>query len=240
MSLTVTAFLTLALSEIRAAAAGDVVSAEDLDLALAMFNEVLDTLNANQRGIYAERYDDYTLTPNLSPHTIGSGGTFNVAARPESIEAAALNIGGSPNVFTPIDVIEYDGYSPLPVPGVTSTRPLAVYYQKAWPLGKLYFYPVPTTAYGVRLWTRTVLAAVVQSDTFDLPPGYQEMLRLTVAERCAPHLGLSVSPETARRAAEARALVWGNNDVIPSINTCDAGMPNADGDWFDYRTGSIQ
>ncbi len=224
MAYTIRDLVTGAAAELRVARAGDVLAPAIADLGLTLVNEILDLWNADDRAVYTELFADYTLTPNLSPHTIGPTGTFVVASRPKSVIAASLNIGGNPASFLPITVRDDPWYAALTVPGLTAAIPTDVYYEQDWPNGKLFFWPVPTTAYGVRLWSQTVLSAVTLATTFALPPGYQAALRLTLAEWLGPAMGQAVSASTARRANEARALVFGDNDDVPRIATADAGI----------------
>lgn len=223
---TITDILTDALIELRVARAGDVINPDDADVALRIFNRLLDAWNADDRAVYNDTFTDYTLTPSLNPHTIGPGGTFNVTVRPSSLEAAALNLGGSPNVFTPITVRDYVWYAGRSVPALTMAVVTDVYYAPDWPLGKLYFFGVPTTAYGVRLWARGILANITDPTiAFSLPPGYQDALTLTLAEWAANAFGQSAGA-IASRASEARALIFGQNDETPRISTTDSGMPS--------------
>lgn len=229
--------VTSALTEIRVARAGEAVSPDDMATGIYVFNRLLNLWNANRRAVYAELFADYTLTPSLSPHTIGPGGTFNVTQRPVSVEAVAISIGGSPAAFTPIPVRDAAWYARQPVPALTSVLPTDVYYSPEWPLGKLYFWGIPTAAYTVRLWTRQLLASVAQTDDFALPPGYQAACELTLAEELAPSFGQKVSDSTERRAREARALVFGDNDDVPLLTTCDAGLGiGRGGGGFNWRT----
>lgn len=198
-----------------------------MDLGLRTLNRLFDSMNADEMAIYNEGFADYTLTPGLSPHTIGPGGTFSVTQRPVSLEYAALNLGNSPAVFTRINVRDDAWYQRQGVPGISITVPSDVYYDTGWPLGNLYFYGVPSLAYGVRLWTRTVLSAVAITDTFSLPPGYQNMLTLTLAEWLGSAFGQSISQSTKDRAREARDLIYRVNDTDDvNISTRDAGMPD--------------
>jgi hypothetical protein len=93
-AITVTAFLTAALAEIRIARAGDVPSPDDLDLALTIFNELLDAWNADQRALYSTDMLTFPLTPNLQPHTIGltadSPSFVVTTGRPTAIRRANL------------------------------------------------------------------------------------------------------------------------------------------------------
>jgi hypothetical protein len=100
---------------------------------------------------------------------------------------------------------------------------------------------VPSAAYQVELETWTLLGSVADANvTLDFPPGYQQALRLTLAELCAPAFGQTVSTSTATKAREARARVWGVNDQIPNLMTRDAGMPGGRRGGFNYLTGQIQ
>lgn len=235
--------VTSALSEIRVARAGDVISPDDMTRGLYVFNRLVNLWNADHRKGYADLFTDYALTPSLSPHTIGPGGVFNVTERPVALLAAAVNLGGSPAAFITIDVRDAGWYAQQAIPGLTMTFPTDVFYQLAWPLGKLYFFPVPTSAYTVRLWTRVALAAVTQEADFALPQGYQAALELTLAEELGPSYGQQIGADLSRRAREARAIVFGNNDDVPRIATCDSGMPcggGSAGAWFDINTRSAR
>lgn len=235
-----TDIITDAFTEIRVARSGDVLAPEMLDQGLRAANSILDLWNANSRAVYAETIGDFTLTPSLSPHTIGPAGTFVVTQRPVRIDYAALNLGGSPVVYSPIEVRSKSWFQQVGVPGITTSMPTDVYYEPLWPLGKLYFYGVPNTAYGVRLWLRELLAAITDvTATFSLPPGYQRALTLTLAEALAPGNGQKASQDTVLAAREARAIVFGNNDEIPDLDTIDGGMPGCRGRGYNFLTGDV-
>lgn len=239
---TISDLLTDALIELRVARAGDVISPDDADVALRGLNRLLDLWNADDRAVYNDVFSDYTLTPSLNPHTMGPAGTFNVTVRPNSLEAAALNLGGSPAVFTPITVRDRQWYQTRSVPSLPMSVVTDVYYAPDWPLGKLYFFGVPTTAYGVRLWTRGLLANVTDPATaFSLPPGYQDALTLTLAERLANAFGQTVSAQLAATASASRASVFSENDETPRIATADAGVPcegSTAGSGFNWKNRS--
>lgn len=249
MSIAVSDFLRLALMEIRSARAGDVVQPDDAGDALLIFNELLDGLNATPRAIYTNAFTTFTLTANLQPHTIGLAAntpTFTVTiGRPARIVSANLIL--SNNIRVPLDLLNAQQWNAISAGAaagqavtITSAVPMGLYYDPAWPTGNIYLWPVPDTAYGLELQTATLLAQVLSSDTFDLPFGYQQALRLTLAERLAPAFGQSVSRETAKAAQDARALIWGDNDEIPNA-IADAGVPmGARGCGFNFLTGQVE
>lgn len=215
--------VTSALTEIRVARAGDVLAPASMARGLYVLNRLLDAWNATKRKAYATVPLDFTLTPALSPHTIGVGGTWVTTVRPVALVDAQLNLGGSPAVYQSIAVRDAAWYARLPVPGLTATFPTDVFFSPQWPLGKLYFWPIPTTAYAVRLWVQVILAQVTQELDFSMPPGYQRALELTLAEECAPSFGQTASADTKTAARLARADIFDNNDDVHRLVT-DAGL----------------
>jgi hypothetical protein len=229
--MTIGDLVTSAFIEIRSTRSGDVLDADKMARGVYLLNRLLDFWNANGRAIYAEGFADYTTTPSLSPHTIGPGGTFNVTQRPIEVDAVALAIGGG-LYSPPLNKREYRWYAALAAPGITSPLPTDFYYQPDYPLGKLYLWAVPSTAIGIRVWTNTQLLAVVQTDDFALPQGYQQAIELTLAEMLAPGYGQTVSRETEQAARQARALVFSNNDDMPRIAASDSGLARPKGGTF--------
>jgi hypothetical protein len=226
--------VTAALQELGVLNAVDPPSGEDGALGLARLNAILDSWNAERLGVYTQVLASFTLTPSLSPHTIGPSGTWVTAQRPVSIESARLVVSGS---YSPIAIRDAAWYRRLTVPGQTSAIPTDVYYEEDWPNGKLFFYPIPTAASVVSLESRVVLAALTASDTFTMPPGYQEALTLTLAEHLAAPMRMSLSGDTRRHAEKARARIFSTNAKIPTLCTRDFGMPSGGGSTFDYLTG---
>jgi len=222
-------------------AQGETASAADASYGLSLLNRMLETWNTRRVNVYAIEFADRTLTANLNPHLIGPGGSTNfvVPQRPVKIEAAQLVLNTStPNVLQPIQIRDKDWYATLGIPALTSIFPTDLYYEPAWPEGKLYFSPVGTTAYAVRLHIWTLLSRLANLNApVTLPPGYQDALTFNLALRLcigqkAPDAGLV---DEARRAL---AAIQGVNTAAPRISTQDYGMPTSgDRKTFDWRTG---
>jgi hypothetical protein len=246
VTITVIDFLRLMLGELGAARAGDVIAGDDQADALLLFNELLDALNADSRAVYNRAFTTYALTPLLQPHTIGlaaNAPTFSVTiGRPKTVLKANIILTG--NIRAPLEIVDDDQWNAIragaaagQTPTITSSIPRILRYDNGWPNGSLYLWPVPTIAYGLELLTETLLAGVADTDTLDLPFGYPMALRLTLAEMCANTWGQPLPENLERRAREARAVIWGTNDVIPNLVTRDGGMPGGRGGTYDYRTG---
>lgn len=218
---------------------GEVLGGDVAADVLILLNRLLDSWNADGRYCYAERFDQFTITPSLNPHTLGPTGTFSYTPRPNSIEAGnVIDTAVSPNIKIPLKLVDYQWYVAQSSPNTTTTIAVAAYYQPDWPLGKLFLWPVPTLAYKIELWTTTTLTQLALTDTFTLPPGYQEAISLTLAESVARIYAQGVSPELKQEAQNARRRLWEPNLEIPRIATRDAGMPaGGNRPSFNYLTG---
>lgn len=247
--------ITDAVSEIGAARAGDVLSAEDMALGLTRVLGILDLWNADDRAPFNTGYTDFTLAPNVSPHTIGpaasvAGATdpnFILAPRPVEILSIKINLSGTPNVFTPpLHQLKDEEWDDLGMPSYPSPIPTRYWYSKDWTdpngdnlgYGAIYFVGVPTVAYGVRIRTRQVFNAVAITDTFSQPPGYLRALMLTLAEDlCGPFKRGEALPAVEKKARVARAIVFGNNTDVPAAHSRMATFPDSQrGSSFDPRT----
>jgi hypothetical protein len=230
--------VTDAYCELNILGAGEVLSPEDAAFGLGKLNRLIDLWNAKGQAVYNDVLNPFTLTTSLSPHTIGpTGATWTLSQRPVKLTAATLVINGTRRPIT-VHNGDVGWYTSLALPAL-SGDPTDVYYEPDWPNGKLYFYPVPSNAYSVELWARVVLASVAAADVFSQPPGYREAMTLTLAESLGPaYPNAVVSADLKTHARDARATIFGNNDVTPRIATVDGGMPRSGPRGsFNYRTG---
>lgn len=218
-----------ALLELNVLQAGDMMGPDDAVFCIGKLARIFDNWNADRDAVYAEVFTDYIFTPHLSPHTIGPTGTFVVAQRPVSLQGAALILSTTNHPTVDIPVKDAAWYFAISVPDLEGPIPEGVYYDPTWPNGSLYFYTVPSTAYGVTLWTRQLLTALALTDTFTLPPGYRDAATLTLAEEIATPFQKAVPQDLSRRAREARSRIFDNNRTIPRLDTADSGMPGGGG-----------
>lgn len=211
--------------------AGNQINGNEVQDVMDVINMLFDLWNAKRGMAYAETQYAFTFTANLNPHTIGPTGTFVTSQRPVSIEAVSvIDTSVSPHVYIPIEVIKFQQQASMTLPsGVQTPYPKKVFYETDYPNGKLYFYPTPSNAYGCNIWARNVLASMLLTDTFTMPPGYEAATVLTAAEMLCPMWEQEVSPELTKNALDARMAVFSNNIIIPNMATCDAGMPSGAG-----------
>ena len=210
------------------------LTANQARLGLSKLTRLVDTWNADRQAIVADQLLTFTLTPSLQPHTIGaSGATWTTSIRPVSIEGAQLMTDST----SAIRLRTSDWWQALTSPTQTSDTPTDLYYAPTWPLGKLYFWPIPTAATDVQLLVRVALADYDLDTTFTMPPGYRDAMTLTLVESCQSVLGGVVTPATQMAATQARARIFSNNMVVPKLIT---DMMQPGGGWFDYQTGTYR
>ena len=231
-----------ALAELNVIQPGASIPAPISTIVLSKLNQIIDNWNAEREKVWAQIFSSFTLVAGLSPHTIGpSGATFTVVQRPVTLDGCSLNLNAlTPNVFIPIDVIDWQLYQRLSVPSIATAIPTMVYYETDWPNGKLFFYPVPNFAYGVRLAIRTLMGVVTLNDNLDLPQGYQSAITLTLSEDSATLFGRAVPAQTTKNALAARLRIGANNTIVPKLDLRDGQQePRSDMSDFNYHSRSF-
>lgn len=242
MQTTAAQLISFALKEIGVLGAGQAASAADAADCLVKLNARYDEWASEEAYAYNVSFSLYTLTPNVNSQTIGPGAYFNVPIRPMRIESATIRVPD--NVDIPIRV--YNGqagdqwWANQQVKQVTSSVPIAVYYSPDWPVGNLYYWPIPTTAYQTLLETWVLLQNIPSLATnINLPPAYWNATMLTLAEDLCGMFGKQVPQMLPVKARRAREALQSNNVKSPTTSTADSGMrnsarPSAD---FNYITG---
>ena len=223
-------------------APGEPPTADEQTDVLGKLNRLLDRWNTQRLYTYNVNFTNYTLTPNLAPHTIGPTGTFVVAVRPVELDAAALILNNvTPNVTMPLTLRDDYWWANQRVKTLTTSVPTDLYYSPDFPNGSLNLWPIPTTAYGLELETRTILASVVITDTINLPQGYEDAITLSLAEDICTIFARQPNPLLISSAMRARAAIKATNSFSPRISTVDAGMPKSGGTRsdFNYLTGRV-
>lgn len=248
---------TNALFEINAFAPGEAVPAADANFVASKLYQVCDSWSAQPIYIFASQLIDadpqgnpFLFTPGLALHTIGPAGTITPnfvlpVERPVRIVSAnVIQQNVSPVVRFPMMKRDKDWWAKQRVQTIQTTLPTDFYYRPDWPLGALFFWPVPNFAYQVEFEIETVIAltdanGVSLVTAFAMPPGYMLALTLTLAEAICNAYEKSPSPSLVNNALRARQAIIGNNTAPPRINLDDFGAPSTQKPRasFNYHTG---
>jgi hypothetical protein len=235
-SITTTALeiIKAAMFELGALAAGEDPSTDDEQWVLQKLQRLIDRFNARETMVYNVNFSVFTLNPPatpLDPTTIGPGGNFDVNQRPVSIESIGLILdGGTPGVEVPLNMRDQAWWADNRIKGLTSTLPTDAYYSPDWPLGSIYFWPVPTASHQVRLQTRLVLAEMTSYDqAFSMPPGYWDLMVYELAISLGPGFRTEPTATLIGLWKAATKAVQVNNISSPRLASDSPSQGNGSG-----------
>jgi hypothetical protein len=161
---------------------------------------------------------------NGRDYEIGPGAADFNGLRPIKILKANLLLDVTPTSRLPLDVLpwrDYGDISVLTVPPTTVTT--SVYYEPAFPIGILHFWPPITAGPKFEFWTDGVLVPpATLATTVSFPPGYENATVFSLAEKCqylvTKEMG-KVNPKIAGWALHARQWIRNANASNPKCVT---------------------
>lgn len=208
-------------NELGALAGGEQFSTDDQAWVLQKLQRLIDRYNARETMIYNVNFTLFTLNPPATPETpttIGPGGDFDVNQRPVSIPNIGLILEGTPGVELPLNRRDDDWWANNRIKGLTSTLPTDYYYSPAWPLGQIFFWPVPTASHQVRVESRLVLGEITSfNQDFSMPPAYWDLMIYELAISLAPSFKSEPTPTLLGLWKAANKAVQVNNISSPRL-----------------------
>ena len=216
--------LKSALVQTNFLASGEIPTTQEQADGLAIANRMLDAWNVERLMVFSIQRTTHTLVVSTNPQTIGSGGDINTD-RPVKIEKAGLIISGE-TAESPIEVVFSVGeYASVRSKEIESSTPTMLYYDAAFPLGKIYLAPVPNAANTLVLyrWTPfTSIAAVGTAVTF--APGYEEAFISNLAKRLVAGGFGQLTQVVADLARESLATIKPLNVQVPILRNDAVGV----------------
>lgn len=210
-----------------------------------------DTLNAMLDGWNSQRLMIYTITRYLfqlvsgqQSYSIGPGAADWDFPRPPRIEVASCVIISDPNypLEQPIAPMTYQQWQTLPVKSTTSPIPQSFYYDQQFPIGNVFFYPVPsaqdsgTNQVALYVWA-TIPALQGFDQEISFPPQYLECIQYNLAVRLAERFPLrqKMSPSAAKRAEDTLRTVKSLNTVVV-ISKIDPAACSQSGSVYNWQS----
>lgn len=166
-------------------------------------------------------------------YTIGPGQDFDTA-RPDRVHAAWCRLppfGGPNPVDIPLAIIESkEEWATLSIKDLRS-MPSAVFYDSAFPTGRLYFWPVPVAAqYQLHILVKATLPVPATiDDPLLLPPEYLDAVVSNLACRMVVASGQQLSPFLQGQARAALNTIRLANTQIPLLSM-PGGLGRGSGD----------
>jgi hypothetical protein len=146
-------------------------------------------------------------------------GNFAIA-RPLRITNSFTRItaSGTTGLDYPIDFEGgRDKYTAIGLKGLQGPWPIVGWYNPTYPYGNVYFYPNPSSAGQLHLFTDTIFTDFTTlTQSIALPQGYARALKKNLAIELAPEYGAIVSSQLQRQADESYKMIKSLNS-IPAV-----------------------
>lgn len=214
-----------ALRLIGAIATGETMTASAIVDALSALNQMLETWSIEGLMVYQVTRETFTLTAGQQQRTMGATGNF-VTTRPSKI----TNMGViKDSTEFPIKMRTVDEWARISLKSLQSTLPTDVYVEGTTPLETLNFYPIPSEANSVAIYSLKPFTAITDNASVTLPPGYLRALRYNLAVELAPEYGKAVTAEVASRADDSKAAIMRLNTKPVFMESDAIGLFKSDG-----------
>ena len=216
--------ITLALKDIGVLGVGQSALAEDMNDAFVSLNGMLSIWNRKRYMVY-HLVNTAIASTGAQSYSVGVGGDFSIP-RPSGIMTAMAGIqtGTVPTDYPLAILTSREDYNRIPSKAIGSF-PQYAYYDAAYPLGRVYFWPVPATGYTLTITTPEVLTAFSSLiDAMNLPPEYFEAIRYNLAIRLASAYSIDPSASTIALAKDALQTIRNANAQIPQMEM-PSGIP---------------
>lgn len=187
---------------------GESPSGDEASDGLSALNDLISSWSNDSLLIYARISESFPLVAGQSTYTIGSGGDFDTD-KPLQILTAFTRIG---SIDYDINIINDEAYDEITQKNISSSIPIAMFYQTSEPLGRITIYPVPTTG-SMHIRSEKQLTQLATLDTdLEFPAGWERALIYNLA--------LELSMEYAQPVTEP--LYEMAMDALSKIKTATA------------------
>lgn len=190
--------INLSLKQAGVLGVGQAASAEDVNDAMRLMNQMLAQWQRRRWLVY-HLVDSACPATGAEYYTVGIGEDFNIA-RPDGLEDGCFfrqTVNGSPYpVDYPLEILQSrEDYSKIRLKNLNSF-PQYIYYDAAYPVGKVYVWPLPSNLYTVHILVKAQLQSFsTLADNVLMPPEYEEALMYNLAVRLCPMYGLPIRPD---------------------------------------------
>jgi hypothetical protein len=231
MTITIGATCQLALLDSGVLGQGQIPSAEDSNNAFVRANMMLAQWNRKRWLVYALSDVAFAST-GAESYTVGTGGNFNIA-RPDRLEDGCYmrQLTNTQQVDYPMRLLpSHEDYTRIRLKSM-GTFPQVVFYDSAYPLANVFFWPVPQNAlYELHILVKTPLAPFTQlAETVLLPDEYQAALLYNLQVRLRAAYRLPADPVVVALAKDSLNIIRNANAQIPLLRMPRAVMGNGSG-----------
>lgn len=215
---------TAALKETRVFGIGQAPGQDDIIDAWARLQWMLQQW-ARKRWMVYHLVTLSVLATGATFYTLGPGGDIDTGTgsnRTDKLEAAFIRqLNSSPQpVDFPLKLLQtMEDYSRITLKSLTSF-PNSIFYDSAWPLGKVYPWPIPQgSMYSLHVVIKAQLPTSFPTlaTSVVLPPEYFAAIVYPLAVRLCPKYGKQADPMLVGMAKDAIATVKAANTAIAEL-----------------------
>lgn len=193
---------------IGAIATGETPSASELSDAKEALNGLLESWSTQNLAVSKYSREIFTLIPSQSRYTVGPLADFDTT-RP--VKVIGLNSLDS-DVETPIEILNIQQYAELQSKTSTNNLVSKAYIEGDAPLEAINFYPVPSDAKDVVMYSQKLITEIDDvTDELGLPPGYERALKYNLAVDLAPEFGRPINQTVFNIAEKSLANIKRRN-----------------------------
>ena len=218
---------------------GQRMSSDDAQTTMDALSDILAQWQVQRWLVYGLETHSVTANGALS-YSIGPGGDFNMV-RPDRIEAAFMrfNNTGVTTVDRPLVLINArEDYNRIATKNIGSV-PNSVFYDNAYPVGELYFWPVPASGTcNLFVTTKTPLPQISDmTQVLDMPPEYIAPLRYELASLLRTEYTLPPDPKLEALLTKGKSILRNANAQVPTLRM-GATVPGGNGGWYNPYSDS--
>jgi hypothetical protein len=214
---TANALIRQALARIGVRAAGEAVNGDDAADALQVLNTMLDAWRVENLFAVATSTLSATLPANTQQINVGPAQTVAVDPRPIRFEdGCTYRVGG---IDYPLRSVTEAEFADLRYKAVSAVGPEVFFYRPNFPIATLDFYPRASSAVPLSLVALVQVSAFANLTTaYNLAPGYERAIVLSLGEELAPMFEATLGPLYMAQAQSARRLLKRNNARVPQLD----------------------
>jgi hypothetical protein len=233
---TVLDVISSALRLIGVLASGETPSAAEQADSLAVFQDMVDSWNAERLMIYTVPRLVFPLVSGQQVYTYGAQTIppsfpppdFNADRAPSIERMGIIFLGNEAQPLElPLQYLTTAQWQEIPVKNIQSSLPQYCWDDNAFPWRNLSFWPIPNTQVDITIYPWAVLTTPANLTTeLAFPPGYQKALRYNLAVDLAmefPGTSLQLIQGVAAIAQEAKSIVKTINTPIIDLR-CDPAV----------------
>jgi hypothetical protein len=190
--------------------AGETVSNDDAQDGLTALNDMLDSWWNDRLAVFEIKKENFPLVSAQQSYTIGTGGDFNTTRPVKIVDAFVRDSAGIDHKVTVLDSVQQ--YNRLSNKTTETEIPYYLYYDSAYPLGKIFLYPVPSSTYDLFLFSwKQIQSFPTLTTQVQLPPGYEMAMKFNLGKILNTLFSGAMTQDAKELAIESLARIKRTN-----------------------------